>query len=82
MNRGISLIGRGIRYIKKHGMSQLYCKVRERHLQNQLERPYSRWLEEQQPDEIELQRQRERKFRRAPKISVLVPTYETPAEFL
>lgn len=82
MGKGNSLAGRGIRYIRKHGIMQLYRKVMERRLQNQMERPYSRWLQEQQPDEAQLQAQRARQFEKSPKISVLVPTYETPEEFL
>jgi len=82
MSKAFDLVGRGVRYIRKHGVKPLYCKVMERRLQNQLERPYSRWLEEQKPDAKELKRQREKNWNACPKISVLVPAYETPAEFL
>lgn len=82
MSKGNSLLGRGVRYIRKYGMAQLYRKVKERRLQDQLERPYCGWLKEHQPDTEALQAQKERSFSCEPKISILVPTYETPEEFL
>ena len=82
MGNKCNLIGRGFRYIKKHGARQLYCKIMERRLQNKLELPYSGWLESQKPGEAMLEEQRKHVFAYAPKISVLVPTYETPEEFL
>lgn len=43
---------------------------------------YKEWLQLHLPDETELNSQRNTKFKYAPKISVIVPTYNTPIHFL
>lgn len=43
---------------------------------------YSEWFRRQLLSEEELTKQREMKFKNAPKISIIVPTYNTPDEFL
>jgi len=43
---------------------------------------YARWYRAHEPDRAELARQRQTRFGRSPTISVLVPVYNTPANFL
>ena len=82
MSRFVSLLGRGIRYVRKYGGLQLYRKIQERRKLDNLEKPYEEWLRSQQPDQEEQRAQRETRFSVRPLISILVPAYETPREFL
>jgi GT2 family glycosyltransferase len=43
---------------------------------------YRRWVARYEPDGADLMRQRAHRFGRAPKVSVVVPVYNPPAEFL
>ena len=74
--------GRGLRYIKQYGLARLYRKIMERRRRNAAEAGYNDWLLKQLPDAEEDARQREKKFVYEPCISILVPAYETPENFL
>lgn len=76
------LLERGIRYVRQYGAVQLYRKIQERRQLNRLEAPYQAWLTRSQPGIEKLKAQREDKDPLAPRISILVPAYETPREFL
>lgn len=72
-------IKKGISYVKKHGFKALLIKLfRKDTLNNQ----YKEWLEKNKVTEEELEEQRKVKFQYEPKISVIVPTYNTPEHFL
>lgn len=43
---------------------------------------YRRWIRKHEPDAAELKRQRGFKFSRSPKVSIVVPVYNPPAEYL
>lgn len=43
---------------------------------------YAAWIQKNEPDERDLSRQREAAFRFRPKISIIVPVYNTPPRFL
>jgi GT2 family glycosyltransferase len=43
---------------------------------------YRRWIAKHEADAAELKRQRGHKFSRSPKLSIVVPVYNPPAEFL
>ena len=45
-------------------------------------KPYDEWFKEQQLTEKEIEMQKHRKFDYQPKISIVVPTYNTPLKFL
>ena len=45
------------------------------------ERIYKKWIEKNEPDKNELERQRNEKFKLNPKISIVVPVYNTPEDF-
>ena len=74
--------GRGLRYIKQYGLARLYRKIMERRRRNAAEAGYNDWLLKQLPDAEEDARQREKRFAYEPCISILVPAYETPENFL
>ena len=76
------LWGRGWRFVRKYGILSLYRKMKERQERNRAEKGYESWLFQKLPGEEETQSQRKREFPFAPVISVLVPVYETPENFL
>ena len=82
MGKLTGLCGRGLRFVRRHGMLSLYRKVKERRDRNRAERDYESWLLAQLPGEEETKRQRETEFAFAPLVSILVPAYETPEPFL
>jgi O-antigen biosynthesis protein len=43
---------------------------------------YRRWIAKNEPGEAELKRQRTHRFSRSPKISIVVPAFNPPAEYL
>ena len=49
----------------------------EEHIRN----AYDEWMELNDPTEEELEKQRKTKFKISPKISILVPMYNTPLNF-
>ena len=68
------------KYVKENGFSGLgeYIVMRV----NTAGKPYKIWFEAHKPSEEELKRQRETVFGWEPKISIIVPTYRTPLEYL
>ncbi len=42
---------------------------------------YSKWIELNEPNELQLEKQRSTKFEKKPKISIIVPMYNTPVKF-
>ena len=48
---------------------------------NNEEKLYKKWIQKNEPDKKELDEQRNTKFKRRPKISILVPVYNTPENF-
>ncbi len=57
------------------------CKSKEAIIDYADNKDYLEWIKNNEPDENELNRQKEVKFENMPKISILVPMYETPKEF-
>lgn len=45
------------------------------------ERIYKRWIQNNEPNKVELDKQRNTKFEYNPKISIVVPVYNTPEDF-
>lgn len=82
--KAVQLMGRGLRYIRRHGVSKLYYKVKERRERNQAEKDYDAWYRAQEPDEQQWEAERlaSARFARTPVISILVPAYETPEPLL
>ncbi len=74
--------GRALRYIQRYGGLSLYRKVRERRSRNRAEKDYDSWLRSRLPDGQETARQRDTVFPYSPCISILVPAYETPEDYL
>ena len=73
-------IEKGINHIRKHGVKGLKVYIVSR--VNASAMPYSEWCELNKPVKEELEKQKKVKFEFEPKISILVPTYKTPINFL
>lgn len=73
-------IGKGIKHIRKYGVKGLKEYIVSR--VNSMGKPYKEWFEEQKPDEKTLAKQRHHIFEYHPMISIIVPTYKTPINFL
>lgn len=73
-------IKKGLRYLKHYGLKEFWIRLHERFEPEEI--PYGPWYEEYRPDEETLEKQRKSKFSWYPVISIAVPAYETPVEFL
>lgn len=71
---------KGILYLRHYGPKGFWIKLTERFQKTDID--YKEWLQEHKPSEKELEKQKNQVFAYAPKISVLVPVYNTPEEFL
>lgn len=67
-------------YINEHGIKNFICKVR-RELEPEYA-DYNTWLKEHRPDKRQLKEQRRCRFTYEPLISVVIPLYNTPLNFL
>ena len=73
-------IQKGFRYLKHYGPKEFWIRLHERFEPEEV--PYGPWYEAYVPDLKELDRQRREKFDHEPLISVAVPAFRTPEEFL
>ena len=73
-------IKKGILYLRHYGPKGFWIKLTERFQKSEID--YKEWLEKNMPTRQELDRQGKHKFKYAPKISILVPVYNTPETFL
>lgn len=75
-------VKRTIEFYKVYGLKTTVTKIKSALLNGVNVRDYAAWYAAQQPDEQELKVQRDTKFEYTPKISVVVPTYRTPENYL
>ena len=73
-------IQKGFRYLKHYGPKEFWIRLHERFEPEEV--PYGPWYAAYIPDEEALEKQRKHKFNYAPLISIAVPAYQTPVEFL
>lgn len=73
-------VKKGILYLKHYGVKEFWIKLTERFQKDDID--YNEWFSNHCPTEEEIAEQRKRVFAYAPKISILVPVYNTPAVFL
>lgn len=73
---------KGIRYLKNYGFKEFVIRLKEKSEPEDIS--YKDWYLAHCATEEELQRQRREaaRWKNTPKISILVPTYQTPPEFL
>jgi GT2 family glycosyltransferase len=75
----VTTLRKAITHLKQHGVVSLLYKVREKLDRQYL---YNKWINENEPTLEELAIQREEIFIAMPKISVIVPIYDTPRSVL
>ena len=73
-------VQKGFRYLKHYGPKEFWIRLHERFEPEEV--PYGPWYEAYIPDEKTLEAQRKHKFDYTPLISIAVPAYQTPVEFL
>lgn len=71
---------KGLRYLRHYGIKEFWIRLHERFEPEEV--PYGPWYEAYVPTQEILEKQRKYKFSRTPLISVVVPAYRTPEEFL
>ncbi|MGI6096131.1 MAG: glycosyltransferase family 2 protein [Lachnospiraceae bacterium] len=74
------MIIKGIRYLRHFGLKEFWIRLQERFEPEEI--PYGPWFLEGMPTEEELEAQRAKQWEYQPKISILVPAYRTPEEYL
>ena len=82
----ISNMKRSIAFIKKNGLSKFLFKfkylIQSRFSQEDSQTIYRKWLLSNALTHFEIENQKKFKFNYQPKISIVVPTYNTPKTFL
>ena len=73
-------IKKGLLYMKHFGPKEFWIRLTERFQADDVD--YEEWYKNHKPTMEELQRQRNTEFEYEPLISILVPVYNTPEEFL
>ena len=75
-------IMKGFKYLKHYGPKAFWARLLDRMEPEEV--PYGPWFEHFKASEEELQKQRkqEKKFAYRPLISIVVPTYQTPEQYL
>lgn len=73
-------IQKGFRYLKHYGPKEFWIRLHERFEPEEV--PYGPWYEAYIPDKETLEAQKKHKFDYTPLISIAVPAYQTPVEFL
>ena len=73
-------IKKGLLYLNHFGPKEFWIRLTERFQTDDVN--YEEWYQNHKPSSGELQKQRERIFSDMPLISILVPVYNTPDEFL
>ena len=80
-NLRVEKLKRAAKYLMTHGPKGFLQRLKGVPQVNALGIPYEEWYEEHKATEEELERQRNHVFEYAPKISLLVPTFNTPIVF-
>ena len=73
-------IKKGLLYLKHFGPKEFWIRLTERFQADDVD--YEEWYRNHRPTKDELEQQRKEKFSYEPLISILVPVYRTPEEFL
>lgn len=73
-------VKKGILYLRHYGTRGFWIKLTERFQKRDID--YKEWYENHKVSQEELEKQKKKVFVYAPKISILVPVYNTPQVFL
>lgn len=75
------LYKKGMTYYKRHGLKETLVRTKDK-LTQKKEMDYEKWLKHHMPSEAILSKQKKRIFEYSPKISIVVPLYKTPEDYL
>ena len=73
-------VKKGLSYLKQYGFREFRVRLAER--MEEVEADYTQWCEQNAPTPAQLEAQRKKKWADPPRISVVVPLYNTPENFL
>ena len=79
-----SYIKEQVQSIKKNGWKATFAEMKRYMVMGTLAEPediYQKWISANEPTEEELEEQRKHKFSNQPKISIIIPMYNTPVKF-
>ena len=79
-----SYVKEQIQSIKKNGWKATFAEMKRYMVMGTLAEPediYQKWIAANEPTEEELEEQRKHKFSNQPKISIIIPMYNTPVKF-
>ncbi len=81
----INYIKKAINYLKKYGLKKFIKhykeKIKNLNVFSSLNGEYKEWIKNNEPNEKELEKQRKYKFKINPKISIVIPMYNTNEKF-
>lgn len=80
----ISYIKEQVKSIKEKGWRVTFIEIKRYMVMGTVAEPenlYQQWIENNEPTEEELEEQRNTKFENSPKISIIIPMYNTPVKF-
>ena len=87
-------ISRAVEYYKKNGLfkmikkvflkiiNRIFCSSKSRKLELEENKNYKIWIQENEPNVEELEKQKKYQFEYNPKISIIVPMYNTKEKYL
>lgn len=85
MKKIVLYIKKAYNYFKKYGLKKSVIKIREKlcrlKIYSKINVNYSDWIKNNEPNENELKKQSKHKFEYIPKISILIPMYNTNEKF-
>ena len=73
-------VKKGLAYLRKNGFVKFLKRVKEGPKGSGI--TYSEWFEQHKVSASQLEKQKETKFKYSPKVSIIVPTFNTPIQFL
>ena len=77
----MSIIKKVVNSLKNDGIKGCVLKIKK-YLKNEEKEEYYKWIKRNTPTKKELQIQRKHEFKYQPKISIVVPLYNTPKKYL
>ena len=80
-NLSESVITEQVNSLKNDGIKGCVLKIKK-YLKNEEKEEYYKWIKRNTPTKKELQIQRKHEFKYQPKISIVVPLYNTPKKYL
>lgn len=78
----MNILKKGILSLKKEGVKEFFHKLKKYFKGNEEQKDYKKWIKKNKISQKELEEQSKKKFDYQPKISIIVPLYNTPENYL